>query len=110
MLLCLLVGLMAILWALERRSNSAISLIHLDDLLLGEDGKASKAAAVMGGSFLVTSWVVVWQTVNGTLSDLTFASYIAAWVVPTVTKILKGTSPVSSSETVISSKTTEVKP
>lgn len=108
MLAILAVVALCILWSLHRRSISRSSRISLDDLLIGDDGKLSKAAAVMNGSFLVTSWVVVFQTVNKTLSDITFAAYVGAWVVPAVTKLIKGPSPPipgTSTETVVTQKT-----
>jgi hypothetical protein len=88
----LVLAIIAILWGLERRDKNIASKIHLDDLLIGTDGKASKAAFVMGGSFVVTSWIVIFQTLNKSLSDLTFAAYIGAWVVPAVTALIKGDS------------------
>jgi len=59
----------------------------------------------MGGSFIVTSWIVIFQTLNKTLSDLTFAAYVGAWVVPAVTVLIKGPSPNATSETTITSRT-----
>jgi hypothetical protein len=96
---------LSLVWGLHRRSISRSSHISLDDLLIGDDGKISKAAAVMNGSFLVTSWVIVFQTMNKTLTDITFSAYVAAWVIPSVTKLIKGpTPPVASSETTITQK------
>lgn len=85
--------LLFILWVLERRNKSTTSRISLDDLLVGDDGKLSKAAFVMHGSFIVTTWVVVFQTLNKSLTDLTFGLYVASWVTPAVTKLIKGPSP-----------------
>lgn len=97
--------ILVIVWSLERRSKNTASQIHLDDLLLGADGKASKAAFVMGGSFVVTTWVVIFETLNKSLSDITFAAYVGAWVVPAVTVLIKGPSPNTTSETTIVSRT-----
>lgn len=83
--------ILIILWLLERRNKDKKSKINLDDLLVGDDGRASKAAFVMFGSFVVTSWVIIFQMLNKTLTDLTFAAYLTAWVVPAVAKLLKGT-------------------
>ena len=70
-------------------------------------GKVSKAAAVLMGSFGVTSWVVVFQTINKTLTDLTFSAYIAGLGGPDVAKLIKGNGPPqASTETVINQKTT----
>lgn len=90
----ILIGLLAIivlliLRSLEIRSKDKKSQFSFDDLLVGDDGKASKAAIVMFGSFVLTSWVVIFQTLNKSLSDLTFGAYIAAWVVPAVARIVK---------------------
>lgn len=89
-------------WGLERRNKAVASKIQLDDLLLGEDGRISKAASVMMGSFGLTSWVIIWQTINGALTEWMFTAYMGAWVLPTVTKLIKGPTPgTSSSETTI---------
>jgi hypothetical protein len=93
-----LIGVLAVIAllvvvSLNRRNRNPESKICLDDLLVGEDGKASRAAFVMGGSFLLTSWVIIYQTINGTLTDLTFGAYLTAWVIPAVTKLIKGPVP-----------------
>ena len=97
--------ILGILWSLERRNKDRASRIHLDDLLIGTDGKVSKAAFVMHGSFVVTTWIVVFQTLNKTLTDTTFAAYVGVWVVPAVTALVKGPSPNATSETTITQTT-----
>jgi hypothetical protein len=84
----LLLVVLLILRALYHRSKDRHSKFYLDDLLIGDDDRASKPAIVMFGSFVLTSWVVVFQTLNKTLTDLTFAAYVSAWVVPAVARIL----------------------
>jgi hypothetical protein len=76
-------------WLLERRNNDTKSKINLDELLIGDDGKMSKAALVMFGSFVVTSWVIVYQSLMKTLTDITYAAYLTAWVAPAVARIIK---------------------
>lgn len=76
---------------LLRRNRSNTSLIDLDDLLIGDDGKLSKAAVVLFGSFTVASWVIVYQVYKGVLTDVTFAAYLATFVAPTITKLWKST-------------------
>ena len=90
MILVLALAVLMIMWALERRNKSAASRISLDDLLIGDDGKMSKASAVMFGSFALTTWVVVYLTINDKLTEFIFGAYVAAWVAPAVTNILKG--------------------
>lgn len=84
----LLAMLTLIVWSIRKRDQSAASPLNLDDLLLGEDGKLSKAAAVLMGSFSLTSWVVVYLTLQGKLDTTLFAAYMAAWVVPSVTRLI----------------------
>jgi len=93
MILVLAIATLLILLVLHRRSISAKSAISLDDLLLGDDGKVSKAAAVMWGSFALTTWTMVYLTINEKLSEGYFTAYIAAWVAPAVVKLIKGPSP-----------------
>ncbi len=100
-------SILALIVALHRRSRNPNSRISIDDLLLGSDGRMSKSAAVMFGSFLVTSWVVVFQTLNKTISDITFAAYITAWVVPTVAVLIK-TQPASTSTTTVTASSETV--
>ncbi len=87
----LALGLIAILISLRRRTQQAGNGYALGDLLMGDDGKASKAAHVMFGSFFITSWIVVYAALSGKLSDLMFGAYLAAWVTPAVTKLIMGT-------------------
>jgi hypothetical protein len=78
---------------LIRQSRNGNSPIDIEDLLLerGPDGtkQLSKIAFYLLGAFLVSSWVVVYQLTLGTLTDVTFGAYLAAWVAPLITKIVK---------------------
>lgn len=75
---------------LHNRNKDAASKISLDDLLLGDDGKVSKAAIVLLGAFVMTTWVVIYLTLQDKLTEGYFGGYIAAWVAPTITKLFKG--------------------
>jgi hypothetical protein len=86
----LAIALLLVMWALERRDRNTASKILLDDLLIGEDGKMSKAAAVMFGSFALTTWTIVYLTINDKLTETYFGAYLAAWVAPSVARIIKG--------------------
>lgn len=102
----LAIVVLLIIWTLIRRSRSATSGIDLDDLLLGDDGKVSKAAAVMFGAFGLTTWVIIYLTINDKLSDSYFTAYLAAWVAPTVARIIKGSdAPTSRTSTVVATET-----
>jgi len=93
MIFVLALAVLLILWALERKNQSKDSPISFDDLLLGDDGKMSKAACVMFGSFALTTWTIVYLTINDKLTEGYFGAYLAAWVLPAVTKLIKGPSP-----------------
>lgn len=103
MLAVLVIVVLAILWSLERRSRNRDSKIALDDLLIGDDGKISKAATVMFGAFFMTTWVIVYLTINGKLTEGYFTAYILAWVAPAVTKLIKGPEPTSTTVVSVSS-------
>jgi hypothetical protein len=91
-LVLVLVGLV-IARSLLRRDADEGSRLSLDDLLLGDDGKMSKAAAVMLGAFLVTTWMMIWLTMQAKMTEGYLAIYVAAWITPTVTRLIKGTDP-----------------
>lgn len=86
----LLFGIVTIVVTLTLRHVNRNSPINLEDLLLGADGRISKASALLFGSFLLSSWVVGYQTLNGTLSDVVFSGYLAVWVTPTLAAMFKG--------------------
>ncbi len=86
--LALCVMFLAMLLWLIKRDRNADSQIYLDAFLLGDDGKPSKAALVMYVALGVSSYAVILHSVRGTLTDIMFSGYMAAWVAPTVAKIV----------------------
>lgn len=99
MLAVLAVLLVVAVISLRRRDRCSTSPIKLEDLLIGEDGKLSKAAAVMMGSFLLTSWAIAYLAINDKLTEGIFGAYLAAWVAPTVTRLIVNRSAPSTSST-----------
>lgn len=97
MLFALLAIVGALVLSLIHRHRSALSLINLEDLLLGDDGRISKAAAVMLGAFALTTWVIAYLTVNDKLTEGYFVAYLGAWVAPTVTRLIVARAPTSTS-------------
>lgn len=95
----LMVAILFFAKVLIRKSNSEHSQLNLEDLLLGDDGKMSKAAAVMLGAFALTSWVIVYLALQSKLTEGYFAAYLAAWVAPTVTRLIVIGKPQESQDT-----------
>lgn len=111
MIVLLGLAVLLILWSLLRKSKLITSKIDLDDLLLGDDGKLSKAAAVMMGAFLLTSWGMAYMWLAKMMTEGYFGAYLLAWVSPTVTKlIVNRPAPTSTSETTVVQSTTSVTP
>jgi hypothetical protein len=72
-----------------KRDKDSSSAIKLDDLLVDPlTGKISKAAAVLMGSFAISSWVIIYITLTGKLTDVLFAAYLAVYATPAVVKII----------------------
>lgn len=89
-------AVLAILWSLERKSNDRASRFSFDELLT-EDGKTSKAACLMFGSFAVATWLIVFLTVNGKITEGYFTAYLGFYVAPAVARIIKGPDATNSS-------------
>jgi len=85
----LAIVVLLIVRVLLSRNHDSRSLIDLDDLLIGDDGKLSKAAVVLFGAFTIASWVIIFQAWKGVLTDINFAAYLGAFVAPTITKLWK---------------------
>jgi hypothetical protein len=84
-----LVGMVvAALWTITRRDRNSRSGIKWDDLLLGEDGRLSKAAVVMMGAFALTTWMMVYLTLTDKMSEGYFTIFGALWATPAVTKLI----------------------
>ena len=84
----LVVVVASIIFVLVKRDRSIASAINLEDLLLGDDGKLSKAAAVMMGAFAMTTWLMVYLALNAKMTEGYLAIYVGAWIAPTVTKLI----------------------
>jgi hypothetical protein len=93
MTVALILVIVAIVYILMKRDRSSSSRINLEDLLLGEDNKVSKAAAVMLGSFAMTTWLMVYLALGAKMTEGYFTIYCGAWIIPTVTKLITGRPP-----------------
>jgi hypothetical protein len=87
--LVLLFIVLTIAWVLHRRDKDQTSQLNLEDLLIGDDGRLSKAAAVMMGAFGLTTWLMVYLALTGKMTEGYLAIYVGAWIAPTVAVIIK---------------------
>jgi hypothetical protein len=86
--LVLLVALIA--RSLNRRDKDGHSKINLEDLLLGDDGRLSKAAIVLLGSFAMTTWLMVYLALTGKMTEGYFAIYGGLWISPVLARLIFG--------------------
>ena len=81
----LAIGSVWVMLSLFKRSRAPESKIHLDDLLLGDDGKIARSAVVMMGSFVFTTWMMVYLLASGKMTEGYVGLYLASWVAPALT-------------------------
>jgi hypothetical protein len=114
----LALGILCIVWSLIRAHRDRRNWLDLTDLLRGEDGKLSRGAAVLLGSFGLMSWVI-WKLSNaGTLTNEAFLGYGAIFATPAVVKLIvnatveraKVTPPSAEASTVIGNSVTMTAP
>ncbi len=84
----LVLVVLLIAWTIERRHRNLESKLDLDDLLLGDDGRMSRSAVVLLCSFVMTTWMMIYLTLQGQMTEGYLGIYIAAWITPTVTKMI----------------------
>jgi hypothetical protein len=97
----LILAVLLIAWLLHRRDRSPASKLNLEDLLIGDDGRLSKAAAVMMGAFGLTTWLMAYLALTGKMTEGYLAIYVGAWIAPTVAVIIKRPAEVPTSTTKI---------
>lgn len=79
----------AIFWRLRIMSNTETCPFDIRDLVLS-DGKASKSAVILMGAFLLTSLYFIYAVLSDKMTDTLFLAYTGVWVVPALTKTVKG--------------------
>lgn len=89
MVVALIAVLALIAFSLYRAQKDGLNKLDLYDLVM-ENGRLSRIAFVMMGSFAVTSWMMVTLTLNGKMTEGIFGLYCTAWIAPIVTRIIKG--------------------
>jgi hypothetical protein len=86
-LLLIVIMVVRTLWNRDKCDESRISF---DDLLLDADGRMSKSAIVMFGSFGMTTWLMVFLALSDKMSEGYLTIYGGLWIIPSVTKLIKG--------------------
>lgn len=82
----LAIGILAIIWSFYRAHRNPNFDFSMFDLLM-EHGRVSKVSCVFMGSFAATTWVIIRLALDGKLTEIFFAAYISAWVVPVVARM-----------------------
>jgi hypothetical protein len=85
-LVAALVALTA-LFLMQRWSREQNDPFNVRDLFM-ENGRASKGAVVLMGSFAATTWFFVYYTVTGRMTEGYFGLYSAAWIGPVVVRMI----------------------
>lgn len=85
-----IVLLLLVLW-LIRVDRDPNNRLHLSGFLLNPDGTPSRSALVLLGSFVVASWVVVVQSMRGTLTDVLYGTYLTVYAIPAVSNQISNT-------------------
>lgn len=75
-----------LLWRFHRDPNQ--SQFDLTDLLM-ENGKLSKISVAFLLTLLVTTWMMIYMTINKQMTEGYLAIYTAAWIAPIVTRLFK---------------------
>lgn len=80
--------LVLVAWRELRRAQCSTSNGYdwLD--LLMENGKASKAAHVMLGAFVTTTWFFVYYAIAGKMTEGYYAIYAGSWIAPVVARLI----------------------
>lgn len=94
-ILLIIVLLIAVLMYMRWRNQE--SEINLDDLLM-ENGRMSKISVVFLGSWVFSTWLMVFMTLNDKMTEGLFMAYGGLWIAPIVARIIRGDSNGSASK------------
>lgn len=84
LLLTLVASTLAFVLMLKKAHNDPRNKVDFWQLMLGDDGRPSKSAVVLFGSFLFTTFCILYLMLTKALDSTYFGLYLTAWVVPTV--------------------------
>lgn len=88
----LVIGLLILLVLFRWHADASRKNFDLSDLWM-ENGRVSKLALMLLGSFVVTSWIMVHLTLTAKMTEGYLTTYGAIWIAPMLARILKGTPP-----------------
>lgn len=83
---------LVIVVSLRRWSRDEENPFDVRDLVM-ENGRASKGAVVLMGSFAATTWFFIYYSLTGRMTEGYFGLYSAAWIAPVVARMLTSTKP-----------------
>lgn len=92
LLIVILIGLL-----MYKRWKNNDSEINLDDLLM-ENGRMSKISVVFLGSWVFSTWLMVFLTLKDKMTEGLFLAYGGLWIAPIVARIVRGDSNGSTSK------------
>jgi hypothetical protein len=84
--------LLAIVVTMRRWSGALDNPFNVRDLVM-ENGRASRGAVVLLGSFAATTWFFVYYTLTGRMTEGYFGLYSVAWIAPTVARMITSPPP-----------------
>ena len=88
-LLVVVLVLLLVLFFMWRAHRDPAVDFNLLDLVM-ENGRVSKAAFVLMGAFIITTFVIFHMTLNGKMTEGYFTIYGATWIAPVLTRMLSG--------------------
>jgi len=107
-LLAVIIALL-IMRTLTRWSASPTDPFEVRDLFM-ESGRASRGATVLLLSFASTTWFFVFYSLTGRMTEGYFGLYVAAWIAPTVARMITNSTPATPvPKAVTTTTTTETK-
>jgi len=109
MLGVLAVAALLVVVSFWRAHRDALAQFNAFDLIT-ENGKVSKIALAFMVAFGVTTWVIIYLTIQGKMTEGLFLAYGGMWVAPLVVKVVfnKNEMPGTTSSTTLLQQTTEV--
>lgn len=110
MLVILAAAILSVLLSFWRAHRNALIQFSAFDLIM-ENGKVSKIALAFMMVLGVTTWIMIYLTIQGKMTEGYFGAYGVMWVGPLVAKVIfnKTEMPSSTSSTTMVQQTTEVK-